>query len=194
MRIISGTARGQRLDAPGHGTRPTSDRGRESLFSSLTHALAVRGHDGFAGIDVLDVFCGSGALGLEAVSRGARRAYLVDRNRAACMVARQNSSRTRLAADVFCRDAVAMFKAGRLATDLPAFGVVFMDPPYAMPPDQVSAIVASLVAGDWLADGAVVVVERPVSDGGFEWPDGLVETATSTVGDTAFHWGFWYVQ
>jgi 16S rRNA (guanine966-N2)-methyltransferase len=119
MRIISGTAGGIRLQVPGAVTRPTSDRVREALFSILGARVD--------GARVLDLFAGSGALGLEALSRGARRADFVDQDRKACRVIEANLAKARLAdqARVVSRESVAFLKRAAVGYDL-----VFADPPY----------------------------------------------------------------
>ncbi len=126
MRVIAGTARGLRLDAPpGRSTRPTLDRVRESIFNALTSA------DLLAGSVVLDAFAGSGALGIEALSRGAEACVFVERDRAALAALRSNLERTRLAdrSTVVPGDAFALLgSSGRLAGR--SFGLALLDPPY----------------------------------------------------------------
>ena len=144
-RIVGGTHGGRRLKVPpGSGTRPTSDRAREGLFSSLQSLLDLEG------ATVLDLYAGSGALGLEAVSRGAARATLVDRDPKALAVLRANVADLGLAADVVDADVPSYLKRVPERHD-----VVLLDPPYDL---DVDPVLAQL--GPWLAEGAVVVVER----------------------------------
>jgi 16S rRNA (guanine966-N2)-methyltransferase len=182
-RIIAGTARGRRLQVPAGGARPTTDRVREALFASLDHLLG-----GFAGTSVLDLYAGSGALGLEAVSRGAARAVLVERDRAAAAVARRN-------AGVVGGTGVQVVAAGVgafLATPPDAagapFDLVLADPPYALARAELEAVLSRLVPG-WLASDAVVVVERPTRDGAFAWPAGLANVRESRYGSTTLWYG-----
>jgi 16S rRNA (guanine966-N2)-methyltransferase len=175
-RIIAGTARGRRLRVP-HGARPTTDRVRESLFASLEHMLG-----GFGGLEVLDLYAGSGALGLEAVSRGAARAVLVERDRAAAGVARAN------AGIVGGKVEVVVASVGTyLARPASPFDLVLADPPYDLPRGRIEAVLALLARG-WLADQAVVVVERPAREGDLAWPRGIVAVRRSVYGST----GLWY--
>jgi 16S rRNA (guanine(966)-N(2))-methyltransferase RsmD len=123
VRVIAGEARGRKLLAPeGLGTRPTADRARETLFNILQAEIP--------GAAVLDLFAGSGAAGVEALSRGARRAAFVDNSAAACAVIRKNLENTRLVrrAEVFAKDAFGAIKA--LAARGETFDVIIADPPY----------------------------------------------------------------
>jgi 16S rRNA (guanine966-N2)-methyltransferase len=144
-RIIGGSHGGRRLKVPaGSSTRPTSDRAREGLFSSLQSLLDLDG------ALVLDLYAGSGALGLEAVSRGAARATLVERDPKALSVLRANVADLGLSADVVEADVLAYLRRPSSPYD-----VVLLDPPYDLDVDPVLALLPP-----WLADGGVVVVER----------------------------------
>lgn len=144
-RIVAGTHGGRRLTVPaGSGTRPTADRAREGLFSSL---LSLTDLDGAR---VLDLYAGSGALGLEALSRGAAVATLVERDPVALAALRRNVTDLGLPAVVVDAEVTAY-----LARVPEPFDLVLLDPPYD---HDVDPVLASL--GPWLADGAVVVVER----------------------------------
>ena len=153
-RIIAGAARGIRLDVPGSGTRPTSDRVRESLFGALESA------DVLAGARVLDLYAGSGALGLEALSRGAASAALVEKAASAAQIARDNAARVCRAAGLspaaasVHRTAVTAFLA-RATDDV---DLVFADPPYDVTDAAVSEVLSALLPH--LAADAVVVLER----------------------------------
>ncbi|WP_420099931.1 RsmD family RNA methyltransferase [Corynebacterium sp.] len=164
-RIISGTARGRKLRVPADVTRPTSDRAREGLFSSLQVRF------GFEGEVVLDLFAGSGALGLEAGSRGAAEVTLVDDNHRACETIRAN-------ADVVGHPNVHVVEAKAssfLATAAHnRFTMVLADPPYELTDEAVDEMVAALVPT--LMDDAVVVVERHVGSAEVTWPDGFEKT------------------
>lgn len=144
-RLVAGTHGGRRLRVPtGSGTRPTADRAREGLFSSLQSLLDLEG------TRVLDLYAGSGALGLEALSRGAAAATLVERDPAALAALRANVADLGLPATVVDADVTAYLRREPQPVDL-----VLLDPPYDL---DVDPVLAALDA--WLAPGAVVVVER----------------------------------
>ena len=183
MRIVGGKWRGRQIEAPeGRDvTRPTTDRTREQIASMI---LSAAGLD-LAGTSVLDAFAGSGAMGFELLSRGAERATLVDRDRKA--VARIRRSAQALGAApgelaAVAGDVFRLAEAGRLAGA--PFGVVFLDPPYAVDAADVSALVASLAAGGQLAEGAVVVYEHASDRDGLDVA-GLVPKKSKTRGITA---------
>jgi 16S rRNA (guanine966-N2)-methyltransferase len=162
VRIVAGEAGGRRLAVPaGERTRPTSDRAREALFGTLGALLELDG------ARVLDLYAGSGAVGLEAVSRGAAHALLVDCDPRAAATARDNARALGLAARVTVRrDRVERVLAGAPAEH----ELVFADPPYGLADDELDAVVARLTGG-WLAPGAVLAVERSSRGAGPRWPD-----------------------
>jgi 16S rRNA (guanine966-N2)-methyltransferase len=174
-RIIAGTAGGRRLAVPPHGTRPTSDRVREALFSALEH------DPGLDGAAVLDLCAGSGALGLEALSRGAAHALLVESDRRAAGVLRRNVAGLGLpGAEVRAQPAAAV-----LAAPAPrAYDVLLADPPYDLPDAEVAGWLADAAAHGWLAPDAVVVVERRGRRPAFPWPDALRGARERRYGDT----------
>jgi 16S rRNA (guanine966-N2)-methyltransferase len=154
MRIVSGTYRGRALVAPkGHSTRPTADRTRQALFNVLEHASWS---PGVRGCRVLDLFAGSGALGLEAMSRGARFCLSVDVDDEARTVIERNVSSLGLAADVAIRRADAA-RLGPRAESAP-FDLAFLDPPYGAGMSEPA--LAELARHNWLAPEATIVVER----------------------------------
>ncbi|GAA1889738.1 16S rRNA (guanine(966)-N(2))-methyltransferase RsmD [Lapillicoccus jejuensis] len=169
-RIISGRAGGHRLRTPaGSGTRPTSDRVREALFSRLDH-LGV-----LDGAVVLDLYAGSGALGLEAASRGAVRVLLVESDRRAAGVARDNARALAAAlapARVDVRADTVERVLGAGPPPQPA-DLVLLDPPYDVPQDRLARVLALLLEPAWLAPGALVVVERSSRTPEPDWPAGL---------------------
>lgn len=148
---------------PGGATRPTSDRAREALFS----ALEAR-HGSLLGLSVLDLYAGSGALGLEALSRGAVRAVLVENDARAARTLRANLKALGLPGAVVVVDRVE--RALAAGPDGSAFDVVLADPPYVLDP---APALATLVARGWLAPGATVVLERSARDRPWVWPAGL---------------------
>ena len=153
MRIIAGAWRGRALAAPpGEATRPTADRVRQALFDRLTHAPWA-GRDAIEGAVVLDAFAGTGALGLEALSRGAARAVFIETDRAALAALRANVAACR--AEGRCR--VVPGSALRPLRGGEACGLVFLDPPYGA--GLVEPAVAALQASGWIAAGALLLVE-----------------------------------
>jgi 16S rRNA (guanine966-N2)-methyltransferase len=151
VRIIAGIARGTRLGPVPSGTRPVSDRAREGLFSSLGQVVE--------GARVLDLFAGSGALGLEALSRGAEHATFVDRDRAASAAIRDNLARTGLApAEIVTSDAGRFLGRGRGAAR--GFDLVFCDPPYDLEGPALDRLLAQLAVRALAAAGWTVVLTR----------------------------------
>lgn len=182
MRIIAGHAGGRRLAAPPEGTRPTTDRVREALFSSLdTHVRESYG--GWSDVRFLDLFAGSGAVGLEAMSRGAAEATLVERDRRCLEVLRRNVTAVDARARVVAADATRWHPEGG------PYDVVFVDPPYALPDDDVRVLLAALVVHGAVAEGALAVVERSVRSQE-PWPNsGWEELRKRDYGDTALWYG-----
>ncbi|MBX3193764.1 MAG: RsmD family RNA methyltransferase [Schumannella sp.] len=182
-RIIGGFAGSLRLDVPRYGTRPTSDRVREAIFSAL------EARDAVAGSRVLDLYAGSGALGLEAASRGAVQVTLVDRVFGVGRIARANADKVRAAA---ARDAqpeivvssqpVQSFLGGALGP----WDLVFLDPPYELGGAELAHNLEALVPR--LSADAVVVLERSARDPAPEWPAALELERRKDYGDTAIYW------
>jgi 16S rRNA (guanine966-N2)-methyltransferase len=176
VRIVAGAAKGRRLQAPkGDEARPTADRVKEALFSSLQPVVP--------GARVLDLYAGSGALGLEALSRGASQVTFVERANASLTALRRNIEVVGLPGTTVVADDAARALRG----DLPAgpFDLVLADPPYRLPKAQLAELLADLVRH--LAPGATVVVERAARDGGPPWPDELRPGDPRRYGDTALH-------
>jgi 16S rRNA (guanine966-N2)-methyltransferase len=183
-RVVAGTAGGRRLDVPpGNGTRPTSELVREALFSTLD---AARG--GLAGARVLDLYAGSGAVGIEARSRGAAMALLVEANRGAVQVARRNARTLDLDAVLVNAERVEWL-ARRPNPHPEPFDVAFLDPPYDVTDDVLRAVLTGLRDNGWLADDALVVVERSSRTGGFEWPAAFTADKARHYGETVLWYG-----
>jgi 16S rRNA (guanine966-N2)-methyltransferase len=182
-RVVAGAARGRRLAVPaGTTTRPTSDRAREGLFSTLESVLGT-----LAGRSFLDLFAGSGAIGLEALSRGAAHVLLVENERRAHAVVAGNVTAVGLAGAV-----VSAAPVERLVAESPVHGgydVAVLDPPYSMPATRVAAVVSDLAANGWLLPGAIVVVERATRDGGWAWPASLAADRSRRYGEATLWYG-----
>ena len=182
-RIIGGVAGGRRIRTPpGDRTRPTSDRVREALFSSWESRLGS-----LDGLAFLDLYAGSGAVGLEARSRGARPVVLVEQVGRTAALVRDNVRALDLDLCTVVHAAVSRHLAG---TPQP-FDVVFLDPPYAAPATQVHDDLAALAARGWLRPGADVVVERSGRDREPFWPDGFEPGKVRSYGETALHPAVW---
>ncbi len=183
-RIIAGTARGRRLEVPSRGTRPTSDRIREALFSSLDSSARERG--GWADVVVLDLYAGTGALGLEALSRGAQRAYLVESGREAIRALRANIAAVGSDAAVVIPRTVASVVGEPPG---PAATLVLADPPYDVPADRLAGELERLVSLGWIRAGAEIVVERPTRDGHCPLPADWELLRERAYGDTTLWYG-----
>lgn len=182
MRIIAGHAGGRRLAAPPATTRPTTDRVREALFSSLD-AYAREHWGGWGEVLVLDAFAGSGAVGLEAMSRGACGATLIERDRRCLAVLRANAQAVDPRARIVAADALTWQPEGG------PFAFVYVDPPYDVPDDDVRSFLDALTTGGVLAPGALAVVERSTRAEA-PWPDaGWEHIRKRDYGDTALWYG-----
>ncbi|MDR0837049.1 MAG: 16S rRNA (guanine(966)-N(2))-methyltransferase RsmD [Propionibacteriaceae bacterium] len=175
-RIIAGMAKGKTLRAPkGDATRPTTDRLREALFSTLAAWVGVSALTGSTaeqldGLSFLDLYAGSGAVGLEAASRGAGPVTLVESNAATARLIRDNAASTNLQANVVV-GSVERFLAA--TSTVPGYDVVFLDPPYEVSNETITEVVTSICAHGWLAREGLVVVERSGRTPPPVWPDGL---------------------
>ncbi len=183
-RIIAGRYGGRRLAVPpGTGTRPTTDRVREALFSALEAQVDL------AGAGFLDLYAGSGAVGLEAASRGAARVLLVESDPAAARVLRANIAT--LGAGAVAAPAtgpVAEVLAGSPPGGAP-FDVVFADPPYDLAEPEVTGVLAALAGWGWLAPDAVIVLERPRRGPEPAWVPGITVTRSRRYGETMLWYG-----
>jgi 16S rRNA (guanine966-N2)-methyltransferase len=185
-RIISGIARGRTLKVPAKGTRPTSDRVRESLFSALQSRLLADGLN-WTDICVLDLYAGSGALGLEALSRGAREVWLIENNRAAAAVIASNIETLGLpGAHILSSDAAVVARVR--PPNAAAAKFVLADPPYDVSISVIRTLVTDLVAAGWLAEDAHVVIERPARENESPFPEDW-ENQSRRMGDTVLWYG-----
>lgn len=179
MRVIGGTARGRRLAAPrGERVRPTADRVKEALFSILTSLLG-----NLEGLRVLDIFAGTGSLGIEALSRGCREAVFVDSHRESAAVIRQNLTQLGLIdrSRVILKDADSAIQS--LAGNTTPFQIIFLDPPYRL--GLAEKVLTQLAASPFVAGETIIVAE---SDPGEHLPDSygpLFQFDRRVYGDTA---------
>lgn len=180
-RIISGKWRGRYVPSPvSDGTRPTSDRVREALFTRLEHLGRL------SGARVLDLYAGTGALGLEALSRGAASAEFVEQHRQSAAALRDTAAGFGAAATVHTIDVGAFLRQG---TSRP-FDLVFADPPYGQPTDQLDDILATLERHTWLGDDALIVVERSIRTTPATWPARWEDVQSKTYGETALWFAY----
>jgi 16S rRNA (guanine(966)-N(2))-methyltransferase RsmD len=159
---VAGAAGGRRIAVPSRGTRPTTDRVRESLFNVLAARLD------FDGLAVLDLYAGSGALGLEALSRGASRAVFVESDARAAAVITANIATLQLSGAMVRRGTVAAVVAAGATAPV---DLIFADPPYDVADGAVEAVLAGLTEHGWVAEGTLAVVERG-RGGALSWPAG----------------------
>ncbi|BAX91767.1 16S rRNA (guanine(966)-N(2))-methyltransferase RsmD [Mycobacterium shigaense] len=174
-RIIGGVAGGRRIAVPQRGTRPTTDRVREALFNIVTARLDL---DGLA---VLDLYAGSGALGLEALSRGAASALFVESDQRAGAVITRNIETVGLPGAALRRGTVAAVLAGGATAPV---DLVLADPPYEVDTAELEAVVAALAAHGWVREGAVAVLERAAGGASLHWPEGWAAWPERVYGDT----------
>ena len=179
-RLISGIAGGRRLKVPRSGVRPTGDRAREALFNSLGSLLELRG------ATVLDLYAGSGALGLEALSRGAASVVFVESAPGVLPILEANLASVGLPGGRVVAGSVPTVLGGVAPA---RFDLVLADPPYATPDDQVIGVLEALSAGSWLAPDAVVVVERASRDRPFDWPTPFTGLRDRRYGEAVLRYG-----
>ncbi|MDR8409093.1 RsmD family RNA methyltransferase [Nonomuraea sp. 3-1Str] len=199
-RIIAGSAGGRRLAVPpGRGTRPTSDRAREGILLTLDSLGGVRGSR------VMDLYAGSGAVGLEALSRGAEHALLVESDPRAVRAIRTNVRElglpgARVVADKVERflsrpggDVAGQGRGGETHTDpvgpVEPYDIMFADPPYAVSDEEVTRVLELLRDHGWLAEDAVVAFERESRGKALVWPEGYVEERVRRYGEASVWYG-----
>ena len=181
-RIIGGVAGGRRIHAPlGVTTRPTSDRVREALFSAIESWCGS-----LSGLRFLDLYAGSGAIGLEAWSRGAGVVSLVEQDRRTATMILTNAK----SLGFHKADVVAASVAGTLGCHPAApYDVVYLDPPYPLADEAVVADLEALGRHSWLVPGALVVIERSVRSAAVAWPDGFTGLRDRRYGDSTLWYG-----
>ncbi|MDO5740330.1 MAG: 16S rRNA (guanine(966)-N(2))-methyltransferase RsmD [Ornithinimicrobium sp.] len=181
-RIIAGRVGGRTILTPkGSATRPTTDRVREALFSRVEALLHLDG------ARVLDLYAGSGALGLEALSRGASYLLAVEKHRATATLVSRNARDLGLSDLLEVRSATVE----RVLRETPSapFELVLVDPPYPVTEEELTAVLTLLVTGGWLGEEALLFVERSVRSPAPTWPPGLVHRGSRSYGETVIHVG-----
>jgi len=182
IRIVAGLAGGRRLATPaGRVVRPTADRVREALFSSLA---AVRP---LSGLRILDLYAGTGAVGLEGLSRGAAEALLIESDSRALATLRANVDALALPGARVIGARVADVLSGPAPGP---FDVLFADPPYALPAAELAEVLNLAAAGRWVTPDAVIVVERAAREGSWAWPAGFDPTHHRRYGEATL----WYAR
>jgi len=184
-RIIAGTARGRRLAVPPAGTRPTSDRVREAAFSSIESDLLAHGI-GWSQVVVLDLFAGTGAFGLEALSRGASGAAMIEKSRAAARILEANL------ATVGCPGGNVLVRDARQLASTPPqvqANLCFADPPYDWSARDLKDLLTRFADSGWVQPEALVIAERPAKDADCPLPDATTDVRRRPYGDTVLWYG-----
>jgi 16S rRNA (guanine966-N2)-methyltransferase len=188
-RIIAGSRKGRRVVMPpGDRTRPTSDRVREALFSAIaawTGNAAAPAERSLADVAFCDLYAGSGAVGLEAASRGASPVVLVERDRRTAQLARSNAEALGLAVEIVISPVEQVLRR----PGAHRFDVVFADPPYELDTSTVSAQLEQLVANGWVGAGSLIVVERSRRTPDLVWPEAAAKCWTRAYGETILSFG-----
>jgi 16S rRNA (guanine966-N2)-methyltransferase len=180
MRIVAGLAKGRRLAVPAEGTRPTSDRAREGMFNALAAGFDLDG------AHVLDLYAGSGAIGLEALSRGATSSVFVESDRRAAATLRANIEAVGLpGARVEARPVATVLAAAAPR----AFDLVFADPPYATDDAVLAGVLLAVVDNGWLAEDGLLVVERSSRGAEPTWPAGVTPLRHRRYGEGVLWYG-----
>ena len=170
MRIIAGLAKGRKLYSPSDGVRPTSDRAREALFSTLDSEFGS-----MSDLHFLDLYCGSGAVSAEALSRGAAFVQAVDKDDRATTVARSNHEMLAMLPGIGSSSVITMAVDRFLERSAEnKFDIVFMDPPYDLGAAEVIKTLESLSKNGFVKSGSVIAIERDSRSKGIDWPDGYV--------------------
>ena len=184
MRIIAGVAKGRSLSSVAGATRPTSDRAREAIFSTLTSEFGD-----FLGLHVLDLFSGSGAMGLEALSRGASLVHCVEKDDAAAKTISTNNALVQKA------QPVGVFHLFHISAqkfvDAPAqnqYHFVYIDPPYDFADAELVQVLEKLLENNFYKDGAVIAVERASKSPQPVWPLGYEPSRTKVYGQASIYY------
>jgi 16S rRNA (guanine966-N2)-methyltransferase len=188
-RIIAGSRGGRRIAMPpGDRTRPTTDRVREALFSAIAAwagTAAAPAEQSLAHLAFCDLYAGSGAVGLEAASRGAHPVLLVERDRRTAQFTKDNAKALGLVVDVTISSVEQVLQR---PPSVP-YDVIFADPPYELDTSAVSAQLQQLVANRWVGPGSLVVVERSRRTPDLTWPEAAAKRWSRAYGETVLHFG-----
>jgi 16S rRNA (guanine966-N2)-methyltransferase len=188
-RIIAGSRGGQRIVMPtGDRARPTTDRVREALFSAIAAwagTAAAPVEKSLDGLALCDLYAGSGAVGLEAASRGARRVLLVERDPRTAQLSKRNAEGLRMTVEIVVSPVEQVLRK----SPAQPFDVVFADPPYELDSSTVSAQIERLVGNAWVGDGSLVVLERSRRSPKLVWPAVVTKRWTRAYGETILAFG-----
>lgn len=185
MRIIAGVAKGRTLGTVAGATRPTSDRAREGLFSSLTSEFGD-----FLGLNVLDLFGGSGATGLEALSRGASIVHIVERDPQAQKTIEINYELVKKNLPVG-KFHLYPISAQRFVSDAAQekYHIVYIDPPFDFTDTEVEDVISKLHVGEYLKNDALLAIERTARGSKFSWPEGFSAVRERKYGAATIYYG-----
>jgi 16S rRNA (guanine966-N2)-methyltransferase len=185
MRIIAGLAKGRTLSAVGGATRPTSDRAREGLFSSLLSEFGD-----FVGLNFLDLFAGSGAIGLEALSRGASLVHAVEKEESAMRTINKNAEIVQASKTTGEFHLYSMSAQKFVESSAPAsYHIIYIDPPYDFPDGELNVLLEKLIAGDFVRPDALIVVERASKSVALKWPQGYEGLRERNYGQAHIYYG-----
>ena len=184
MRIIGGVAKGRTLSSVAGPTRPTSDRAREGLFSTLLSEFGD-----FEELSFLDLFAGSGAIGLEALSRGASIVHVVEKDESAGRTIRANADLVRKgnALGVFHLYAMSVQKFLEAPTST-SYDIIYVDPPYDFPDSELYKCLYELLSGGFARDGSLTAVERASKSSEVRWPDGFEPLRARNYGQAVIYY------
>ncbi len=183
MRIIAGSSKGKTLLSPPETTRPTSDRAREGLFSSLESEFGS-----MQDLNILDLFSGSGAVGVEALSRGAANVFSVEQHEATARVAQQNFELVTTAAGKFTvinSPAMRFVSAPHQIT----FDIIFMDPPYELSNQEIEELIEKIEENGLLAERGLIAIERASKQSPFQWPAPFIQEKIRSYGQGSIFYG-----
>ena len=183
MRIIAGSSKGKTLFSPPDTTRPTSDRAREGLFSSLESEFGS-----IQDLNVLDLFSGSGAVGVEALSRGAANVFSIEQHEATSRVAQKNFELVTTATGKFT---VINSPALRFvsAPHQIVFDIIFMDPPYDISNSDIEELITKIELNGLLAERGLIAIERASKKSPFEWPTPFIQEKIRSYGQGSIFYG-----
>lgn len=183
MRIIGGSSKGKNLYSPSEKTRPTSDRAREGLFSSLESEFGS-----ISDLKFLDLFSGSGAVGVEALSRGAAFVLSVEQDRNTALIAEKNFKLANSSSGTF---AVIAERAGKYLSNLAdvQFDIIFLDPPYELPNKEIEKLLRAISKNNYLKSDGIIAVERESKSKEFIWPSPLIGTKIRGYGQGSIYYG-----